>query len=71
MVALLWSIAGGGGRLCCGAGVPGDVAGRPAPFVGDNEVYETAVTSKFDFLSDAALCAKSFLLCCSDAGDAL
>ena len=71
MVALLWSIAGGGGRLCIGAGIPADEAGRVAPFVGDNEVYETAVTSKFDFLSDAALYARSFLLCCNNAGDAL
>ena len=71
MVALLWSTAGGGGRLCCGPGVSADEAGRPAPFVGDNEVYETAVTTKFDFLSDAALCAGSFLLYCSVAGNAL
>ena len=71
MVALLGSTAGGGGRFCCGAGVPADEAGRVAPFVGDNEVYETAVTSKFDFLSDATLCARSFLLCGSDAKDAL
>ena len=71
MVALLWSTAGGGGRLCCGTGVPADEAGRAVPFVGDNEVYETAVTTKFDFLSHDALCAGSFLLCCSDARNAL
>lgn len=71
MVALLWSIAGGGGRLCCGGGAPAEVAGRDAPLVGDNEVYETAVTSKFDCLSEAGLCATSFLLCGSDEGSAL
>lgn len=71
MVALLWSIPGGGVRVCCGGGAPTEEAGRAAPFVGDNEVYETAVTSKFDFRSDAAVCATSFLPCCSDATNIL
>lgn len=71
MVALLWSIPAGGGRVCCGEVVPTDEAGRAAPFVGDNEVYETAVTKRFDLLSGADVCAASFLLCSSDAANVL
>lgn len=54
------------GRDCCGAGVPDVEAGRSAPFVGDRDVYEAAVTSKFDFLADAAVCSRSFGLRCID-----
>lgn len=71
MVALLWSFAGGGGRVCCGKGIPTDEAGRAAPFVGDKEVYEAAVTRRFDLLSGADVCAASFLLCSSDAANVL
>ena len=54
MVALLWSTTGGDDRIGCVGGVSEDEAGRAAPFVGDNDVYEAAATCKFDFLTYAA-----------------
>lgn len=54
MVALLWSTTGSDDRSGCVGGVSEDEAGRAAPFVGDNDVYEAAATCKFDFLTYAA-----------------